>query len=458
MAILCTTAQGTLHEQGRRILRLIQEPNARSHISYDDTDPIPDPALFRFDVKASDPEAPLPTVAECAAHLELLHAINHVRRRVLNSTDLDQVLDLEPVKQSFERNTGWTTRYTVELRDKGFAQRREAKWPFYMRLAVARFFVWLHKMDMLVSRGQTLSVCPPLDVLIAWHSALLNPAWFRQYCEEHHIRHMRQVAFPWQLIHQAINADWALTLTPDQESHFRYLTGHEPDLLAYLLGPKHDEVAQLLPLIWHEPTPIRETLRQAHRVARLVIFQSDRAFVDSCQAALAMTAPALYLTAAIERQRVFVDKMVDFLWVRSPAAAATLRRAIDRYDHFLLLFRLCPGTVLVPTLDIDLVWHTHQCSAAVYEAGMDVRAGRFINHEDTIQPAVLRTQSDETDVLFRRYFGLQYHVCLCWECEAVRSAVEELGDEELGTTDFAALGERTADRLLHYRVKELSRR
>lgn len=65
------------------------------------------------------------------------------------------------------------------------------------------------------------------------------------------------------------------------------------------------------------------------------------------------------------------------LWIRSPALSGTLRRATDRYAKFLhLLKRKAPplgedgsgktivlGAIIVPTLDIDLVWHTHQCSA-----------------------------------------------------------------------------------------------
>ena len=74
------------------------------------------------------------------------------------------------------------------------------------------------------------------------------------------------------------------------------------------------------------------------------------------------------------RQATFVDKMNNHLWIRSPALEGTLRRAIDRYSKFLILLKrkapplgadgsgttMVPGPIIVPTLDIDLVWHTHQ--------------------------------------------------------------------------------------------------
>jgi hypothetical protein len=91
----------------------------------------------------------------------------------------------------------------------------------------------------------------------------------------------------------------------------------------------------------------------------------------------------------------------------------------------------------------------------MYEASMEKRAGRFINHDDTIPAGVLRTQSDETSLLFRDYFGMEYHICLCWECEAIQSAVDECGD---GEADFKQLANKVVDELAAHRVFELKRR
>ena len=64
---------------------------------------------------------------------------------------------------------------------------------------------------------------------------------------------------------------------------------------------------------------------------------------------------AIGLRDAVIRQSKFVDKMHDYLWIRSSALDGTLRRAIDRYDKFLKLYKLYPTTMFVPALDIELV-------------------------------------------------------------------------------------------------------
>jgi hypothetical protein len=165
----------------------------------------------------------------------------------------------------------------------------------------------------------------------------------------------------------------------------------------------------------------------------------------------------------VERQRVFVQKMNAHLWIRSPAPQGTLRRAVERYDKYLQLFRLYPGKMLVPTLDIDLVWHTSQLSPAAYKASMEERCGRFINHDDKIAKYKLVVGNDETQTLYRIRFGLEYSVCLCWECQAVMSAVEDSHrDGDLEEVRPEGFEENLADRILedveYFRSVESARR
>lgn len=46
---------------------------------------------------------------------------------------------------------------------------------------------------------------------------------------------------------------------------------------------------------------------------------------------------------------------------------------------FLDLMATHPGTMLVPTLDIDLVWHTHQLTYANYQGDCVNYVGRFVD-------------------------------------------------------------------------------
>lgn len=108
------------------------------------------------------------------------------------------------------------------------------------------------------------------------------------------------------------------------------------------------------------------------------------------------------LVNAIVRQCSFVDKMYDFGWsvpgfFDSPEDELVLQHAIARYHgyvayhgnlglvhvsypyRFLDLISQSPTTMLVPTLDIDLVWHTHQLMASWYQADCGEYVGRYID-------------------------------------------------------------------------------
>ena len=128
------------------------------------------------------------------------------------------------------------------------------------------------------------------------------------------------------------------------------------------------------------------------------------------------------------------------------------------------LFKLYPGKMLVPALDIDLVWHTSQLSATAYMDSMEARCGRFINHDDKIKKSKLAVGNDETQTLYRIRFGEEYTVCLCWECQAIMSAVEDSsdGDEYFGESPVSGFVKTLADKVLadvqFYRAVESARR
>ncbi|KAJ5808133.1 hypothetical protein N7474_009402 [Penicillium riverlandense] len=239
---------------------------------------------------------------------------------------------------------------------------------------------------------------------------------------------------------------------------FRSSSDAEPDLLGYLLGPKSEAFAKLYKKYGYNPSTRVKDSPLVDDCCNGSLRNPEGAILEAYFDTSCADSAREYIVSAIQRQQIFIDKMVRYLWICSPAVHGTLSRAIDRYDHFLQLFKLHPGTLLVPTLDIDLVWHTHQCSASVYEEAMNVRAGQFINHDDMIKPTVLETQSDRTSVLFRQHFGMEYIVCLCWECQALQSAVDTLEDEDIEEADFSSLAKSVLIDLLHCRDVEINRR
>lgn len=94
------------------------------------------------------------------------------------------------------------------------------------------------------------------------------------------------------------------------------------------------------------------------------------------------------LVAAALRQREFTKKIVgpQCAGFDSPSA---LYKANTRYHKFLLLIRPNSSNKkaakhFVPTLDIDLCWHTHQLFPVSYRAWCIEHIGTAINHDDTV--------------------------------------------------------------------------
>jgi len=170
------------------------------------------------------------------------------------------------------------------------------------------------------------------------------------------------------------------------------------------------------------------------------------------------TETTVKLAEAVQRQVLFVDKMEKQLWIRSPVVGDTLQRGVDRYAKFLKLFKWYPDTMLVPTLDIDLAWHTHQCSPSQYLAGTKELAGRFIDHNDKIGKSNLDDGMEKTKQLFRIRFGHEYVICNCWDCEAILSAVTKLTRDGGDESKMDAIAGQVSQDVAYYRAVEVARR
>lgn len=145
--------------------------------------------------------------------------------------------------------------------------------------------------------------------------------------------------------------------------------------------------------------------------------------------------------AALRRQTAFIDTMDYTLWIASPALLGTLQRGIRRYERFLKLFAVHDPlrdppqrSKLIPTLDVDLVWQTHLCSSPTrYVGDCQSLAGRFIQHASPgrYDPnSGWQSLYQQTSKLYYVRYGSDYGICLCWECEALRSAIE--GEDDGG--------------------------
>ena len=306
---------------------------------------------------------------------------------------------------------------------------------------------------------------------MVWHAFLLNPKLFAKHCESLSLTRVRKVPFPWAGIvsrpqrrclrraaytqqHAAINScDQQFTFTPPPSNHIARNAFLERNLLTFLTWRTTNRELSDLLTKYGQNSPILGL--QATR-ALPHLRGPERALVQHVVDAAAARPLARALADAVKRQVGFVDKMHAQLWIRSPALPGTVARAVAKYARFLELMRRKPGTMLIPTLDVDLAWHTHQLSHAHYRAAMEERAGRFVDHDDKLGPETLAPGMEKTAELWRVHFAEEYRVCLCWDCEALLSALEEAGDD--GGVDSEALERQVMEDLAFYRCVELARR
>ncbi|CAK7269799.1 hypothetical protein SEPCBS119000_003755 [Sporothrix epigloea] len=172
-----------------------------------------------------------------------------------------------------------------------------------------------------------------------------------------------------------------------------------------------------------------------HEMARLSIRKMMSRYWDNASPF------ALDLTGAVVRQGIFIDKMHQLDWLHSPAARSTMERLVTKYQRFLGLLADHPLQMCVPTLDVDLGWHTHQLQPPAYyhtslrrtgvmstrhAGGSDVvtsvAGGKFIDHDDKVDEDKLHLAFEYTSKIYQDKYGEVYSNCTCWYCEAVRAA------------------------------------
>lgn len=127
---------------------------------------------------------------------------------------------------------------------------------------------------------------------------------------------------------------------------------------------------------------------------------------------------SLDLVTAVLRQEGFVTKLKEVGWLCSMDGAIegrtpALLRAIARYHAFLDLMSSKSQSLLVPTLDIDLVWHTHQLAATAYRSDTLRLLLRVPNHDDNVESTTLQAAYDTTAAAWRVRYGVPYSVCGC---------------------------------------------
>lgn len=118
-------------------------------------------------------------------------------------------------------------------------------------------------------------------------------------------------------------------------------------------------------------------------------------------------------------------KLVTSGWTRQQA-----KMAIAKYIAFLLLVYLYPNNRLVPTKEIDAVWHNHILDTSKYSKDCQLLFGQFLHHfpyfgargetdKQNLEKAFARTKT-----LFQEQFGED----ILAENDSPKAACEPLAD------------------------------
>ncbi|KAI8140519.1 hypothetical protein BJV82DRAFT_671595 [Fennellomyces sp. T-0311] len=111
---------------------------------------------------------------------------------------------------------------------------------------------------------------------------------------------------------------------------------------------------------------------------------------------------SLDLIQAVGRQHEFNYKATNMVNWQVPYGTG---RAIRQYFMFLKIMVAYENQIMVPTLEIDLAWHTHMLHPQPYRAFTFKHITAMINHDDTISPETLREYADGTDKAWLNSLG-----------------------------------------------------
>merc|ERR1712150_180482 len=108
---------------------------------------------------------------------------------------------------------------------------------------------------------------------------------------------------------------------------------------------------------------------------------------------------------------------------------AYIENAIERYLNFLVLAKNSKGDILVPTLDIDLIWHVHMLSPLDYNEDCET-IGYVLNHDVTIENSILESQMQKTQDLWYKQYQEPY---ITNEKQKIRWKVPTLSSSSLSS-------------------------
>ncbi|RMJ12454.1 hypothetical protein CDV36_007923, partial [Fusarium kuroshium] len=129
----------------------------------------------------------------------------------------------------------------------------------------------------------------------------------------------------------------------------------------------------------------------------------------------------LALEGAVLRQGIFIDDMTRLDWIHQPSNTGIMEKLITKYNRFFDIIKENPESLAVPTLDIDLAWHTHLLSPYSYYRHSNKLTDKLIDHVDKIDEVRFGKGFEWTNKKYQSKYGEIYSECSCWYCETLRT-------------------------------------
>ena len=129
------------------------------------------------------------------------------------------------------------------------------------------------------------------------------------------------------------------------------------------------------------------------------------------------------LVGCVLRQERFVEKMNKIDWLHSPIIYKSLAESALRYTRFFeMITDPTIKLILVPTLDIDLMWHTHQlCMYGYFRDCRSSPVQTVIDHDDKIEEGRLDDGFSNTLRIYKERYKENYSICYCLYCTSKRT-------------------------------------
>lgn len=119
--------------------------------------------------------------------------------------------------------------------------------------------------------------------------------------------------------------------------------------------------------------------------------------------------PSFNLVDAVLRQHDFLENFkrhTFYTWDLRHMTGNRFRQLVQNYVSFLKL--AVPGEIIVPTFDIDLIWHTHMRFPLFYQKFTISLCGFFLNHDDAIENNKLTQAYQKTADRWRQTYQVNY--------------------------------------------------